>query len=450
MKKILLIFILVVSSITLIGCDGVVKDNLEYPSKPNFGNSVTVHDPSIIKDGEAYYAFGSHFAVSQTTDFIRWYQAVGENGASKLYGQDWRKVLSDAVAYVGDKATSTWAPGMIKIENKYYMYYSLSTFGSQTSYIGRVESDNILGPYSNSIEIVKSSPSNGPNTIDAEVFFDNDGRLWMVYGSFFGGIYLKELYNKGENIGLPKESGYGKKIWNGYESGPEGPYIFYNEETEYYYLMASHGSLSTNYNMRVLRSKNVDGPYLDTRDRDGAESSNIGVKLAGNFQMPGQQGLAAMGHNSVIKVDGKYLVIYHARFREGLNGVTGNHNVHVSQLLFDQAGWPVMVPSRYAGESLQEVDKKLIAGKYNILMHSGQNSLAFSESVEYTLEKDGTIKEGGSWEFEGPYYINLKIGIKEYKGILITTYDHGQNVPTLSITALSYRDGMTLWANKKV
>ena len=137
----------------------------------------------------------------------------------------------------------------------------------------------------------------------------------MVYGSFFGGIYIKELFNEGENVGLPKESGFGKKIWNGYNEGPEGPYIFYNEETDYYYLMASHGSLSQNYNMRVLKSKNPDGPYLDTRNRDGASMSNSGVKLAGNFQFENSRGLAALGHNSVIKVDGKYIVVYHTRFR---------------------------------------------------------------------------------------------------------------------------------------
>ena len=34
----------------------------------------------------------------------------------------------------------------------------------------------------------------------------------MVYGSFFGGIYIKELFNEGENVGLPKESGFGKRF----------------------------------------------------------------------------------------------------------------------------------------------------------------------------------------------------------------------------------------------
>jgi len=115
----------------------------------------------------------------------------------------------------------------------------------------------------NSVEIVKSDGRGGPNAIDPELFFSKDGRLWLVYGSFFAGIYIKELYASGENIGLPKEDGYGKLLWQGGDQGPEGPFIFYNPNTDYFYLMASHGSLSTNYNMRVARSKNPDGPYTD-------------------------------------------------------------------------------------------------------------------------------------------------------------------------------------------
>ena len=449
MKKILVVIILIMNINLLIGCgENIVRSKLDYPNKPNHGNAVTVHDPSIIKADDSYYAFGSHFAVARTNDFITWYQVLGENGSDKLYGGNWKEVLSDAVSYVGPDASSAWAPGMIKIDDTYYMYYSLSTFGSQRSYIGRVESKDILGPYTNSVEIVKSSPSNGPNAIDAEVFFDEEGKLWMVYGSFFGGIYIKELYNEGENIGLPKEEGFGKKIWNGYDQGPEGPYIFYNEETEYYYLMASHGSLSLNYNMRVLRSKTPDGPYLDTRGRDGASMSNSGIKLAGNFQFEKSQGLAALGHNSVIKVDNKYMVVYHTRFRQGINIVSGHHNVYVNQLLFDQEGWPVLAPSRYAGESLQELLEGDVIGEYNLLLHTGGNSDGFAESNIYTFLKDGTIKEGGTWEFNAPYYINLKVGIKDYSGVLVTTFDQYQDKPTLSISAVSYRDGMTLWANK--
>ena len=308
---------------------------------------------------------------------------------------------------MGQWANSTWAPGMIKIGDTFYMYYSLSTFGSQRSYIGRVESKNILGPYTNSIEIIKSEPSNGPNAIDAEVFFDKEGKLLMVYGSFFGGIYIKELYANGPNVGLPKEDGFGKRIWVGSSSGPEGPYIFYNEDTDYYYLMISYGSLSTNYNMRVARSKNADGPYLDINNNDVSLMADGGNKLAGNYEFTGAIGYAALGHNSVIKVDNKYIVIYHTRYKQGVSDVTGHHNMMANQLLFNKEGWPVLSPSRYAGETSKSIKRGDIIGDYDIIIHSGGNNQEFITSNTYSFNFDGSITNGGTWKLTEPYYIEF-------------------------------------------
>src|SRR5699024_8832276 len=120
-------------------------------------------------------------------------------------------------------------------------------FGSSASAIGRVESDDIMGPYSNNTIIVESVTSTDPvkpNCIDPELFYDKDGKLWMVYGSAFGGIYIKEL----DDNGLPVEDGFGKLLWtpNGIV---EGPFVFYNEDQGYYYLMATQGDLSKDYTM---------------------------------------------------------------------------------------------------------------------------------------------------------------------------------------------------------
>jgi len=107
----------------------------ELPSKPDFGEKVSVHDPSIFKDDNGkYYTFGSHFAVSFSDDLIRWTQIANDNDAYRLYGydQEWQAVLADVFNHVGigkdgNPPGSTWAPDLIKLSGKYYMYYSLST-----------------------------------------------------------------------------------------------------------------------------------------------------------------------------------------------------------------------------------------------------------------------------------------------------------------------------------
>ena len=206
-------------------------------------DNVSVHDPSIFRDPKdgAYYAFGTHFAVASSYDLIEWTQEASDNAFQVLYGDekvtisgvDWPKALEDTVRLVKPVATgsnaiqTTWAPDVEYLNGKYYMYYSITGgFGSSASAIGRVEADNVLGPYSNNkillqsvsadeMNFVSEAAGGKPNCIDSELFFDKDGKLWMVYGSHFGGIYIKELYNEGDNIGLPKEEGAGKLLWKG-------------------------------------------------------------------------------------------------------------------------------------------------------------------------------------------------------------------------------------------
>lgn len=429
---------------------------LVFPANPIFSNPVTAHDPSIFKDDDGtYYTFGSHFAITKSTNLIHWQQVAHDGAHQNLYARNWKTVLSDAFAHLNADAGSTWAPAVHKFGNKYYMYYSLSTFGSSVSYIGRVSADSVLGPYDNSVEIVKSDGKGGPNAIDPELFFDKDGKLWMVYGSFFAGIYIKELHASGENIGLPKETGYGKLLWQGGSQGPEGPFIFYNPDTDYYYLMVSHGSLFTNYNMRVARSVNPDGPYLDPRGIETVNNRNSGLKLAGNFQFTGySRGYAALGHNSVLIEDGRYLAVYHTRYRQGVDGVTGQHNQYVNQMFFNKNGWPLLVPHHYAGENLQKVTMEQAAKSFDVLIHTGGDSAGFANSVNYRFNSDGKLidsnkDEVGSWKIIDDYYVEIKIGLNTYEGFIVPAWNNDLNRPGLTITAYS-RSGLSLWANEKI
>lgn len=54
---------------------------------------------------------------------------------------------------------------------------------------------------------------------------------------------------------------YGKKLLGGGHKSIEAPYILYDEATDYYYLYVSYGTLTSSggYQVRVFRSKTVDG-----------------------------------------------------------------------------------------------------------------------------------------------------------------------------------------------
>lgn len=433
------------------------------PGNPNlcadrewWGGDVGVHDPSVFFDpvGKKYYAYGSHFATARSDDLMHWTTVT--NADTQIFGAAKKQVLVKSYAFAGGDQ-NTWAPDVEYFDGKYYMYYSLtSAFGSNKSVIGRVTSNSPTGPFNQDERLIVKSNGNAgePNAIDPELFYDEDGRLWMVYGSFFAGIYIKELYNSGSNWGLPKEDGFGKLVWKGTNNGPEGAFVFYNEQTDYYYIIASYGALSHNYNMNVARSKNPDGPFVDAAGNDVAKVAGAGNKLAGNYKFDGASQYTALGHNSIAKTpDGKYINVFHTRYELGTPEAPGAHSLRSHQILFNKDGWPVMSPARYAGESTGRVTADMAAGEYDLIIHStGKDTDTIVGSTVYTLAEDGTVKKNGNnagrWEISGDNYITLTVSSVKYSGVIAPSWCMHKNKATMCISAISPSGG-ALWAFAK-
>lgn len=438
-------------------------------------NNVAVHDPSVFYDDvtQKYYAFGTHFAVASSSDLITWNQLAGDNNWQALYdkedpfvgpaGRSWPRALEKSVtaAAIQDKGndtiSTTWAPDVMKIGSRYYMYYSITdSFGSSKSLIGRVSSRNIMGPYNVDEIIVQSFGMGGqPNCIDPELFYDKDGKLWMVYGSYFTGIFIKALDQNGAPVVTDPNSDdyYGTLLWKG-GSGTsggkvvEGPFVFYNAETDYYYLMTTYGDLSSDYNMRVARSKSPTGPYTDmVANHDLTRySDDNGVKLAGNYQFKDGATNTALGHNSVIKKDGKYLVVCHVR-----SAVGGMHHLEVRQLYFNKDGWPVMSPNRYVGESAGTVTEEKLVGNYDVIVHTKGTSKEYAHSEAYSLTADGKIMSGeteaGTWSLSQGYYCTITLGGITYNGVVAPGWrDYGTQKGVYCMTATSDA-GLPIWLN---
>ncbi len=81
------------------------------------------------------------------------------------------------------------------------------------------------------------------NAIDACIEYDQEGRMWMAYGSFFGGIRVVELnattgYRKSQTDEGTLIASRPYSIDNG---SLEGPIIRYHDG--YYYLFVSYDNL---------------------------------------------------------------------------------------------------------------------------------------------------------------------------------------------------------------
>lgn len=455
-----------------------VKDSLDWGYMSSVKN-VYVHDPSVIKVNGTYYIFGSHLASARSDDLLNWTQiSTNPRRGNKLVPDP---VQEFHEALVWAQTSTFWAPDVIKLEDgRYYMYYCNCEGSSPRGDIGLAVADNIEGPYKNLGMFLKSgmwdqkSPdgtiydaTKHPNTVDPDVFFDKNSGLWMVYGSYSGGIFIMKM---DPDTGLPYPGqGYGKKLLGGNHSRIEGPYIIYSPDTDYYYLFLSYGGLDYDggYNIRVARSKNPDGPYYDnignkminTCGPDGTMFNDraiesYGTKLIGNFRFidmkgdPTGIGYVSPGHNSAFydKERDKYFIFFHSRFP--FRGE--HHEVRVHQIFFNEQGWPLIAPHRYSGEDIGTYSEEEVVGKYAFVNHGKDISAKINESVNINLNKDGSISGSitGQWKQIGDNQIKIIIDTIVYDGILVYQWDNGLKKRVMTFSALSSNDNITIWGSK--
>jgi arabinan endo-1,5-alpha-L-arabinosidase len=507
---------------------------------PSALKRVSVHDPSVVWDPStsSYYVFGSHRAAAKCNNMMSWETFTAPWATATSTNADnidafttpqVTKVKKGGVEYDlnfnalawSQRGSATynidgnmWAPDVIfnKKMGKYCMYLSINGEGWYSSII-MLTADQITGPYRYQAPVVMSgfraqssytatdasivlgetmpdryAPSDNygnhwPNAIDPCVFYDENGKLWMTYGSWSGGIFMLEL---DEETGLrdydvtyaeseTSDPYFGKKIAGGYYSSGEASYIEYIGG--YYFLFVTYGGLeaASGYQMRVFRSLNPDGPFVDSKgssavydayqlnfgptENDGFRGVNIfGAYDDWGFQTVGDWGERAQGHNSIIAAqDGRTYLVYHTRFQNRGEG----HEVRVHQVYQNEEGWLVAAPFEYTGEGVksagiaaaQKVPTADIPGAYKLLTHQyGLDHAAkeYAAPVDVTLNADGTISGDvtGTWTIKtGTSYITIKIG-SEFKGVMVpqTLEPYDTKVPCF--TALDSQTGVTIWGYK--
>lgn len=441
-------------------------------------------------------------------------------------GKTLREVLAEPLSWTdafqtcqnyseADWQTGIWAADVIynKAMGKYCYYACSSVWGTANSVIWFGTSENIEGPYEYESSVVYSGFNNltqdrcfirqnsmhysftnieklldngtfgfrdvlnanwfnengdykfteYPNAIDPTVFYDKNGEMWMVYGSYSAGIFIMPLV---EETGLPDydymkshddyDMYFGKQIskTNSFNEGSgEGPYITYDSKSGYYYFFISYCGLNAlgGYNIREYRSENPDGPYLDAAGNNALDNDNTGIKLFGNYKFDClDTAYLAGGHSSCIETeDGKLFQVYHTRFNYGNEW----HQVRVHQMARTQSGWATVLPFEYAGETVSEsgFTQEEICGEYEFVAHGtisngcsdwadAENIIAPTQSI--TLNADGTIsglkvyesiKENtavssrevsGSWKAtEGTAYITIVIDGTTYEGVFCIQKD---------------------------
>lgn len=472
------------------GLDFTVSYDGISTSKIEAGASV--HDPSVIKVDGKYYIFGSHMSTAVSEDLRTW-TSIGDG--YKVKDPIYYELMAneDAFAYAGskksviptdDRGWHVWAPDVIYNEaaGLYYLYFCTSSTWNASN-LCYATSENIEGPYewqgaliysgftAQTLEntdvteyvdeetakdtyIKKSNEYNYnkyPNAIDPTVLYDEDGRLWMVYGSWSGGMYLLELDAQTGEVIHPEadeenrvDTYFGKRLMGGNHTSMEGPYILYDEQSGYYYLFLSYGGLAREggYQIRVFRSETIDGDYVDMNgefplDTENMEQAPYGLKLSGNYYLPSlEMAYMATGHNSAfIDDDGKKYIVNHTRF----DNKTEDHEPRVHQFIVNEEGWPCMLPYATDGETVSETGYEMsdMAGRYYVINQGTAIDANIAEPFILYLEEDGKVYGDGvegSWEAkDNTCYMNITYGDTSYSGVFCQMNDEaGTQVMTFS------------------
>jgi len=464
------------------GCRGGSEKNIKETLVPPTFTDVSVHDPSVIKVEDTYYVIGSHLQSAKTKNFMQWTQISTSPQKGNKLVPNASQEMKEALKW--SKTTTFWAGDIIKLaDGKFYMYYCTCKGDSPRSYLGLAVANAIEGPYKDLGEILKSGmvdePSNDgspydatvqPNVVDPDTFFGKEGKLWMVYGSYSGGIFILKM---NPETGFPMEGqGYGKKLLGGNHSRIEGAYILYNKQTDFYYMFLSFGGLGAQdgYNMRVVRSKTPDGPYYDSEDKDMTLCKGMGgsvfddksiepfgVKLMGSYEFVQSEGEASVkttgyrspGHNSAYydEETDKYYLIFHTRFE----GRGGAFEVRTHQMFFNEAGWPTVVPHRYGGETLGKYSNKEVMGTYKFINHGKDINGEIKQSKDIILGKGSKITGTytGTWKKIKNNQVEITIEGMTYKGNFIRAWDQDRQAFTMCFTAVS-KEGISVWGSQVV
>ena len=453
---------------------------------------VAVHDPSIIKEDGTYYIFGSHMAAASSTDLTNWTLiGNGYSGKNKVF-TDLKNYDSGEFDYAGNKASlnptedgepHVWAPDVIynEAQGLYYMYYCTSS-NWNTSDIVYATSENVDGPYewkgtliysgftvdtieaTNVLDYVDEETAideytqkagyeynykEYPNAIDPTVFYDADGKMWMVYGSWSGGIFLLEIDESTGEVIHPEadpdnnvDPYFGKRLLGGGHTSIEAPYILYDADAGYYYLYVAYGELTRGggYQIRVFRSETVDGDYVDmngARPDIGDANAFYGLKLSGNYYLPSlEMGYKATGHcSAMIDDDGKRYICYHTRF----DMQSETHTPRVKQYFINEEGWPCMLPYATNGETISDTgyEEESLVGRYYVVNQGTGIDSEVAEPFILYLNADGSIVGEdieGSWKVtDNSCYVHITYDDKEYSGVFCQMQDEaGTDVMTFT------------------
>lgn len=307
------------------------------------GDYQGTHDPSIAREGNAYYIFATtpnprdgQIPIRCSSDLHAW----------KLCGHVFDQIPG-WIQEASPKTKGLWAPDISFFNGRFHLYYAYSLFGSNASGIA-LATNKTLDPASPDYRwvdqglVLKSVPGDDFNAIDPNLVLDAQGQPWLSFGSFWSGIKMRRLDPQTGKTSPsdPKLYSVASRAMPDLPEPPkpglpanwqaiEAPFIVHHGK--FYYLFVSFDlccrGIKSTYRTMVGRSREVTGPYLD--DSGKAMTAGGGTQLL----TANHRWLGPGGESVLLRKEGD-LLVFHA-----YDAVTGKSALQISTLTWDH-GWP--------------------------------------------------------------------------------------------------------------
>ncbi len=478
-------------------------------SKRSQWNLANVHDPTVCLAEDGYYymyqtdaSFGNqhighgHFHARRSKDLINW-EYLGSTMSSlpswvipKL--NEIRKEMGLPESKAREDEFGYWAPCVRKVHNGLYrMYYSIvvpgyldagKTSWGERAFIGLMESSD---PSDNSSWKDKGfvitnasdrkldfyvSPTSWEscyyrwNAIDPSYIITPEGEHWLIYGSWHSGIVAVGLDAATGKVksALPKPWGdvndiaaYGKRIYtrdrNSRWQGSEGPEIIYRGG--WYYLFLAYDALDVPYNTRVVRSRNIDGPYVDMYGNNVSETGgNAFPILTHPYKFQNSYGWVGISHCAVFD-DGNdnWYFSSQGRFPQDAGGAAPNAVFlgHIRRIIWTSDEWPLVLPERYGAVPKVAITENDIIGTWEHI-DLGYSYGKQKESVQMEFAANHTITsgpwKGGKWSYNASTQVLSANGVTLY---LSRETDWEATPRTHTIVYAGLGDHKTYWGKKR-
>jgi arabinan endo-1,5-alpha-L-arabinosidase len=300
------------------------------------GDLYPVHDPCIIKAGDAFYLFCTTPRADNPAQ-IPW-----RRSRDLLHWEKGGHVFAELPAWAREAvphSQTLWAPDISFFDGQYYLYYACSTFGSNRSVIG-LATNTTLNPADKDYRwvdrglVLESHPSDDFNALDPNRLGERNGRHWLAFGSFWTGLKLIELDPKS---GLPLPGGERHDLARRPKPPDAIEAAFMIERAGNYYLFASfdfccRGAQSTYYTV-VGRAPQILGPYVDQSAMPMLAGGGTLVLAAAADDARWR----GPGHVAILRDAGEDYIVYHAYDADH----DGRPTLRIARLGWTDSNWPV-------------------------------------------------------------------------------------------------------------